>query len=154
MSVFLGDIPLKNPLIASSSPLTESMPRLRSCCAAGFAAAILKTAAPYKRSGAAGRRKVVHIGEGCPLSEGNPDPRGRPSAVSGGVRTERTDAHYSQRQRHLFGCRSMGGHMRRVFTAGRGDYPAGPVLSRCTCGSPRFPSKAAAAVQQSQGWMQ
>ena len=64
MSVFLGDIPLKNPLIASSSPLTESMPRLRSCCAAGFAAAILKTAAPYKRSGAAGRRKVVHIGEG------------------------------------------------------------------------------------------
>lgn len=64
MSVLFGDIPLKNNLIASSSPLTESMPRLRSCCAAGFAAAILKTAAPYRRSGAAGRRRVVHIGEG------------------------------------------------------------------------------------------
>ena len=64
MSVFFGDIPLKNPLIASSSPLTESMPRLRSCCAAGFAAAILKTAAPYRRSGTAGRRRVVHIGDG------------------------------------------------------------------------------------------
>lgn len=64
MSVFFGDISLKNPLIASSSPLTESMPRLRSCCAAGFAAAILKTVAPYRRSGVAGRRRVVHIGEG------------------------------------------------------------------------------------------
>lgn len=64
MSVLFGDIPLKNTLIASSSPLTESMPRLRRCCAAGFAAAILKTAAPYRRNGAAGRRKVVHIGEG------------------------------------------------------------------------------------------
>lgn len=64
MSVFFGDVPLKNPLIVSSSPLTESMPRLRSCCAAGFAAAILKTAAPYRRSGAASRRRVVHIGEG------------------------------------------------------------------------------------------
>lgn len=64
MSVLFGDIPLKNALIASSSPLTESMPRLRSCRAAGFSAAILKTAAPYTRSGAAGRRRVVRIGEG------------------------------------------------------------------------------------------
>ena len=29
MSVNFGDISLKAPLIASSSPLTESMPRLR-----------------------------------------------------------------------------------------------------------------------------
>lgn len=64
MSVNFGDISLKAPLIASSSPLTESMPRLRSCCVAGFGAAILKTAAPYKRSGPVGTRKVVHIGDG------------------------------------------------------------------------------------------
>ncbi len=58
-----GSIELKNPLIASSSPLTESAGRILRCQEAGFGGAILKTAAHYRRSGEGYGRKVVFIGE-------------------------------------------------------------------------------------------
>ena len=48
MQYFLSDIKMKNYLIASSSPLTESVERIKCCYEAGFAAAILKSAADYE----------------------------------------------------------------------------------------------------------
>ncbi|RKJ21514.1 hypothetical protein D7X48_03695 [bacterium D16-50] len=58
-----GGIELKNPLTASSSPLTESPERIERCAKAGFGSAILKTASPYHRAQAGYGRKVVFIGE-------------------------------------------------------------------------------------------
>ena len=54
---------MKNPLTASSSPLTESPERIERCAKAGFGSAILKTASPYHRAQAGYGRKVVFIGE-------------------------------------------------------------------------------------------
>lgn len=65
MSVSFGSFELKNPLVAASSPLTESPPRLRCCHTAGFGAAILKTASPYIRTGTGYGRRVIYIGEDC-----------------------------------------------------------------------------------------
>lgn len=61
--IIFGGIELKNPLTASSSPLTESPERIGRCAKAGFGAAILKTAADYQRTGTGYGRKVVFIGE-------------------------------------------------------------------------------------------
>lgn len=63
MSVSFAGLELKNRLVASSSPLTESLPRLLRCREAGFGAAILKSAAVYTRTGIGHGRKVVYIGE-------------------------------------------------------------------------------------------
>lgn len=62
-SVLFGDIEFKNPLIASSSPLTETAKKIRCCKEAGFGGIILKTAAQYQRNGGGYGRKVVFIGE-------------------------------------------------------------------------------------------
>lgn len=64
MAYSLADIELKNYLTASSSPLTESVERLRCCYEAGFSSAILKSAAAYVRSGTGHGRKVVYTEDG------------------------------------------------------------------------------------------
>lgn len=61
--ITFGGIELKNPLTASSSPLTESPERIGRCAKAGFGSAILKTAAVYERTDMGYGRKVVFIGE-------------------------------------------------------------------------------------------
>lgn len=58
-----GGIELKNFLVASSSPLTETAAKVQRCKEAGFGGVILKTAAHYSRSGNGYGRKVVFIGE-------------------------------------------------------------------------------------------
>lgn len=63
MSISFAGAELKNRLVASSSPLTESLPRLLRCRKAGFGAAILKSAADYTRTGTGHGRKVVYIGD-------------------------------------------------------------------------------------------
>ena len=63
MKITFAGTELRNCLVASSSPLTESLARLQSCRSAGFGAAILKSAAPYVRTGTGYGRKVVYIGE-------------------------------------------------------------------------------------------
>ena len=64
MPNILSNINLKNNLVASSSPLTESLERLLCCYEAGFSAAILKSAANYSRTGTGYGRKVVYISDG------------------------------------------------------------------------------------------
>lgn len=64
MAYSLGNALLKNYLIASSSPLTESPTRLRCCYEAGFSAAIIKSAADYSRSGNGYGRRVVYVDDG------------------------------------------------------------------------------------------
>ncbi len=64
MRYSLSNIEMKNYLVASSSPLTESVERIKCCYEAGFAAAILKSAADYKRSGTGYGRKVVYTNDG------------------------------------------------------------------------------------------
>lgn len=61
--VTFGGIEMANPLIASSSPLTETVGKVYSCREASFGGAILKTAADYQRTGKGYGRKVVFIGE-------------------------------------------------------------------------------------------
>ena len=63
MSISFAGAKLKNRLVASSSPLTESLPRLLRCREAGFGAAILKSAADYAKTGTGHGRKVVYIGD-------------------------------------------------------------------------------------------
>lgn len=64
MIYMLANIPMKNYLIASSSPLTESVERLRYCYEAGFSSAILKSTAMYVRTGTGYGRKVVYVRDG------------------------------------------------------------------------------------------
>lgn len=64
MSYSLSNIQMKNYLIASSSPLTESLERLRCCYEAGFSAAILKSAAAYVRTRTGYGRKVIYTADG------------------------------------------------------------------------------------------
>lgn len=64
MSYSLSNIQMKNYLVASSSPLTESLERLQCCYEAGFSAAILKSAAAYNRTGTGYGRKVVYTADG------------------------------------------------------------------------------------------
>lgn len=64
MTICFGNLTLGNHLAAASSPLTESLPRLRCCRDAGFGAAILKSAAPYLRDGQGYGRRVVYAGDG------------------------------------------------------------------------------------------
>lgn len=64
MSYSLAGIPLKNYLVAASSPLTESLERLQCCEAAEFSAAILKSCADYDPSGNGYGRKVVYVEDG------------------------------------------------------------------------------------------
>ncbi len=64
MKYTLSGIQLKNYLIASSSPLTESAERIKCCYNAGFSAAILKSAADYKRTGLGHSRKIVYVEDG------------------------------------------------------------------------------------------
>lgn len=64
MSYFLANIPMKNYLVASSSPLTESPERLLCCYDAGFSSAILKSSAAYVRTGTGHGRKVVYVKDG------------------------------------------------------------------------------------------
>ena len=64
MRYSLANIPMKNYLVASSSPLTESVERIECCQAAGFAAAILKSCADYHRTGTGYGRKVVYVEDG------------------------------------------------------------------------------------------
>ncbi len=59
MSVKFAGIELKNQIVAASSPLTESLDRIRCCGLAGFGAVILKSAADYVRTGRGHGRKVV-----------------------------------------------------------------------------------------------
>lgn len=54
---------IENPLIASSSPLTETADKAQCCMEASFGGVILKTAADYRRTGRGYGRKVVFIGE-------------------------------------------------------------------------------------------
>ena len=65
--ITFADTELKNPLVAASSPLTESLRRLECCRDAGFGAAVLKSAAPYDPDDvrlSAHPRKVVPSGRG------------------------------------------------------------------------------------------
>nr|WP_326153091.1 hypothetical protein [uncultured Oscillibacter sp.] len=64
MPYSLSNIKMKNYLTASSSPLTESVERLRCCYEAGFSSAILKSAAAYVRAGTGHGRKVVYTEDG------------------------------------------------------------------------------------------
>lgn len=64
MEYSLSKIPLKNYLTASSSPLTESVERLKCCCDAGFSSAILKSTASYVRTGLGHGRKIVYVEDG------------------------------------------------------------------------------------------
>lgn len=61
MKISFAGVPLKNRLVAASSPLTESEVRLAACRDAGFGAAILKSCAPYSKTGVGHGRKVVYI---------------------------------------------------------------------------------------------
>lgn len=66
MITFAG-IELKNPLVAASSPLTESLRRIECCRDAGFGAAVMKSAAPYAPNDerlSSHPRKVVPSGRG------------------------------------------------------------------------------------------
>ncbi len=58
-----GGMEFANPLLAASSPLTETAGKVRCCQEAGFGGVILKTAAEYKRTGKGYGRKVVFLGE-------------------------------------------------------------------------------------------
>lgn len=60
----MSNIQLKNYLTASSSPLTESVERLRCCYEAGFSSAILKSAAAYVKTGTGYGRKIVYVKDG------------------------------------------------------------------------------------------
>lgn len=64
MTYSLSNIQLKNYLIASSSPLTESVQRLTCCYEAGFSAAILKSTAAYVKTGTGYGRKIVYGKDG------------------------------------------------------------------------------------------
>lgn len=64
MGIVFAGFELKNHLVASSSPLTESLERIKCCYEAGFAAAILKSAAAYKKTGSGHGRKVVYVHDG------------------------------------------------------------------------------------------
>lgn len=64
MMYSLSNIHMKNHLIASSSPLTESLERLQCCYEAGFSSAILKTAAAYVKTGNGYGRKIVYVKDG------------------------------------------------------------------------------------------
>lgn len=64
MTYTLANIQMKNYLIASSSPLTESVERLRCCYEAGFSSAILKSAAAYVKTGVGHGRKIVYVKDG------------------------------------------------------------------------------------------
>lgn len=64
MSYSLSNIEMKNYLTASSSPLTESVERLRCCYEAGFSSAILKSAADYVKTGTGHGRKIVYVEDG------------------------------------------------------------------------------------------
>lgn len=64
MKYCLSGIQMKNYLVASSSPLTESVTRIKCCYNAGFAAVILKSAACYKRTGTGYKRKIVYVHDG------------------------------------------------------------------------------------------
>ena len=64
MNYKFADIPMKNYLVASSSPLTESVERLLCCKKAHFSAAILKSCADYDRTGNGHGRKVVYVDDG------------------------------------------------------------------------------------------
>lgn len=64
MGILFAGLELKNHLVASSSPLTESLERIKCCYEAGFAAAILKSAAAYEKSGSGHGRKVVYVHDG------------------------------------------------------------------------------------------
>ena len=64
MNYVLAGIPMKNYLIASSSPLTESVERLICCKEAHFSAAILKSCADYEKTGTGYGRKVVYVEDG------------------------------------------------------------------------------------------
>lgn len=64
MNYTLAGIPMKNYLVASSSPLTESVERLICCKEAHFSAAILKSCANYKRIGRGYGRKIVYVKNG------------------------------------------------------------------------------------------
>lgn len=55
---------MKNYLTASSSPLTESIERLRCCYEAGFSSAILKSSAAYVKTGTGHGRKIVYVKDG------------------------------------------------------------------------------------------
>lgn len=54
---------MRNRLVAASCPITESLPRLKCCDAAGFGAAILKTSADYEAAPPSYGRRVVYIGD-------------------------------------------------------------------------------------------
>lgn len=56
-------LPVRNYLIAASSPLTESVQKVKCCMEAGFGGVILKSAADYVRTGKGYGRKVVFIGD-------------------------------------------------------------------------------------------
>ncbi len=62
-NLYFAGIKMKNCLIASSSPLTETMERIQCCYDAGFGGVILKTAAEYHRTGKGYGRKVVFLGD-------------------------------------------------------------------------------------------
>lgn len=64
MNYTLAGIPMKNYLVASSSPLTESVERLLCCKEAHFSAAILKSCADYEKTGNGYGRKVVYVKDG------------------------------------------------------------------------------------------
>ena len=64
MEVSLAGISLKNNLIAASSPLTESVERLKCCEAAHFSAAILKSCADYVPTGKDYGRRIVYVTDG------------------------------------------------------------------------------------------
>lgn len=61
--IFFGKTEIKNPLIASSSPLTETAARVQRCREAGFGGVVLKTTAEYRRTGEGYGRKVVFLGD-------------------------------------------------------------------------------------------
>ena len=64
MGYYLAGIPMKNYLVASSSPLTESVERIVCCELGNFSAAILKSCADYQRSRTGHGRKVVYVEDG------------------------------------------------------------------------------------------
>lgn len=61
--IFFGGMETANPLVASSSPLTERLEGVRACREAGFGGVILKTAADYRRTGNGYGRRVVSLGD-------------------------------------------------------------------------------------------
>lgn len=64
MNYTLAGIPMKNYLVASSSPLTESVERLICCKEAHFSAAILKSCADYEKTGRGYGRRIVYVKDG------------------------------------------------------------------------------------------